>query len=150
MKQVVFAGLLLMVCSLLWAAENQRHEMTVYKTPWCGCCSKWADYMGENGFSITAVDVEDIDVYKNQFGVPAELSSCHTALVEGYFIEGHVPAADVISLLRDKPQIIGLTVPGMPIGSPGMEVGTRVQAYSVLAVRKDGSSYTYNQYEERE
>jgi hypothetical protein len=150
MKQVSLAGLLLLVCSLLWADENQRYEMTVYKTPWCGCCSTWADYMGENGFSITAVDVEDIDVYKNQFGVPAELSSCHTALVEGYFIEGHVPAADVISLLRDKPDIIGLTVPGMPIGSPGMEVGTRVQAYSVLAVRKDGSSYTYNQYEGRE
>jgi hypothetical protein len=150
MKKVTFAGFLMLFCSLLWAAENQRHEMTVYKTPWCGCCSKWADYMGENGFSITAVEVEDIDVYKNQFGVPADLSSCHTALVEGYFIEGHVPAADVISLLRDKPEIIGLTVPGMPIGSPGMEVGTRVQAYSVLAVRKDGSSYTYNQYEGRE
>lgn len=150
MKQIALFTVLIMLCTLLWAAEDRKPELTVYKTPWCGCCTKWVDHMNENGFSVTAVEVEDIEVYKQQYGIPTNLSSCHTALVGGYVIEGHVPAADVLRLLQDRPDIHGLTVPGMPVGSPGMEMGTRVQPYDVLAIKHDGSVYTYNQYEGRE
>jgi len=150
MKQIALSGLLILACTMVWANENTRHELTVYKSPWCGCCADWASYMKDNGFSVIQIDVEDINIYKQRYGIPYELSSCHTALVDGYVIEGHVPVADVWSLLRERPDIIGLTVPGMPIGSPGMEQGSLVQAYDVLAIRRDGTVYTYNHYEGRE
>ncbi len=149
MNKLVLSIVLLLACSFLQAAGNNDYEVVVYKTPYCGCCSLWADHMKANGFSVIEVEVDDIGTYKQQHGIPDRLASCHTALVEGYVIEGHVPAADVSSLLQDRPDIHGLSVPGMPIGSPGMEQGDRVQAYAVLAIRKDGSVYTYNTYEER-
>lgn len=150
MKQVLFGAILLLIFPALWAQATPEHELTVYKTPWCGCCSMWAEYMDNNGFSVVTIEVENIEAYKQKHGVPRNLASCHTAIVEGYVIEGHVPAADVLNLLREKPEIVGLTVPGMPIGSPGMEQGSRVQAYDVIAIRKDGTTYTYNKYEGRE
>ena len=121
----------------------------VYKSPTCGCCSKWVDHMRENGFTVKTHDVGNKEIRKKS-GISESLGSCHTALVNGYAIEGHVPAADIIRLLKEKPKAVGLSVPDMPHGTPGME-GSRVDPYNVLLItepdqaRKDTS--IYNRYE---
>ncbi|HRK68847.1 MAG TPA: DUF411 domain-containing protein [Hyphomonas sp.] len=112
-----------------WAATP---TMKVYKSPSCGCCSAWVDRLRDAGFNMHVIDLEDVDRIKAQFGVPPDLQSCHTALVEGYVIEGHVPALDVKRLLDERPAATGLAVPGMPIGSPGMEQGGHQEAYQVI------------------
>ncbi len=121
-------------------------EMTVYKSPTCGCCHKWIEHMEENGFTVKAVDVRDVNPVKQHYGINPNQASCHTALVEGYVVEGHVPASDVKRMLAEKPDILGLSVPGMPVGSPGMEMGDRVDNYSVMAIDHQGNSRVFNQY----
>ena len=120
-----------------------KPSVTVYKSPTCGCCSKWIDHMRSNGFDVKAVDVEDIQAVKSAYGVPDEISSCHTSLVGGYVIEGHVPADAVARVLRERPKIAGLVVPGMPLGSPGMEQGSRRDPYSILSFDKTGKHTVY-------
>lgn len=108
-------------------------EMVIYKTPWCGCCKGWVTHMTNAGFKPTVIEIEDLGPIRQKHGVPFPLSSCHTGLVGGYVIEGHVPAADVRRLLQERPKAIGLTVPGMPLGSPGMESPAGdVEAYDTL------------------
>ncbi|HEX6927038.1 MAG TPA: DUF411 domain-containing protein [Longimicrobiaceae bacterium] len=123
-------------------ALASRQEILVYKSPTCGCCSNWVDHMAEAGFQPTVRDVADVSPLKRDVGVPAGLDSCHTALVGGYFVEGHVPADLVQKLLKEKPKAAGLAVPGMPMGSPGMEGPTR-QPYDVLLVMRDGTTRVY-------
>ena len=121
--------------------EEAPPLVTVYKSPTCGCCAEWVTYMEANGFTVETVDVNDISAVKAQYGIPDSLSSCHTAVVGGYVVEGHVPASDVHRLLREQPEAGGLAVPGMPIGSPGMEVpGQPNQPYAVLLVDDGGTS----------
>jgi hypothetical protein len=115
-------------------------EVVVYKSPTCGCCSAWIDHLQDNGFKVVARDTTDLTTIKEQHGVTPELASCHTAVVDGYVLEGHVPAADVKTLLAQRPAITGLAVPGMPIGSPGMEQGDTKQPYDVVAFDKQGVS----------
>jgi hypothetical protein len=116
----------------------------VYKTPTCGCCSKWVDHQQEAGFGVRTTDMPDLTDVKASHGVPRELESCHTALVAGYVLEGHVPGDDVKRLLEERPAIAGLAVPGMPIGSPGMEIpGSNVQPYDVIAFSNDGSTHVF-------
>ena len=111
----------------------------VYKSPTCGCCSKWVDHMREEGFEVRTTDTSDLADFKASHGVPGQVESCHTALVGGYVVEGHVPASDIQRLLRERPAIRGVAVPGMPIGSPGMEVpGTKAQPYDVIALDENG------------
>jgi hypothetical protein len=117
--------------------EADPQVMQVYKSRTCGCCQKWVDHVRGGGYQVTVSDLADLTPVKRQLGVPSGASSCHTAVVGGYFIEGHVPAEDISRLLAEHPDIAGLAVPGMPIGSPGME-GPNAVPYSVLAVRKDG------------
>lgn len=112
---------------------------TVYKTPWCGCCAGWAQHLKRNGFAVTIEESEDLDPIKRMLGVPEHLESCHTAVIEGYVIEGHVPAEAVQRLLAERPALTGLAVPGMPIGSPGME-GEPGEAYDVIAFGPDGET----------
>jgi hypothetical protein len=112
-------------------------KLTVYKSPSCTCCSRWVDHMRKKGFEVTAIDQEDVTPFKREVGVPAALESCHTGVVEGYVIEGHVPAADVRRLLAGRPKVVGLAVPGMVTGSPGMEGGTP-EAYDVVAFDAKG------------
>lgn len=112
--------------------------MAVYKTPTCGCCRLWVDHVRENGFHATTTDLADVSPVKATHKVPSDLQSCHTALIGGYVVEGHVPSEDIKRLLKERPDIIGLAVPGMPSGSPGMENG-QVDAYEVIAMGKDGS-----------
>jgi hypothetical protein len=115
----------------------------VYKTPTCGCCTKWVDHMEENGFVVVAHDLDNLDTTKRTLGVPAGRTSCHTATVRGYTIEGHVPADLVRRLIAANPRgVRGLTVPGMPMGSPGME-GIIRQAYDVLSFDDQGNVEVY-------
>lgn len=120
-------------------------EMTVFKTKTCGCCEKWVEHMRLNGFKVTVNDVPSTAEYRHQFGVPDKLQSCHTAVVNGYTIEGHVPASEIQRLLKEKPASKGLAVPGMPAGSPGME-GERRDAYSVVRFEKNGELSVYRSY----
>ena len=107
--------------------------LVVYKTPWCGCCKGWITHMTRAGFKPTVHEVEDLTPIREKHGVPFNLSSCHTGLIGGYAVEGHVPPADVLRLLKERPKAIGLTVPGMPIGSPGMESPNgATEAYATL------------------
>lgn len=112
-------------------------SVTVYKTPTCGCCSKWVDHLNAHGFAATAVNMQDLSGLKAQQKVPVEAQTCHTALVGGYVIEGHVPASEIKQLLKQRPAVLGLAVPAMPTGSPGME-GPNAQPYDVLTFDKQG------------
>ena len=140
-SRIVFAFSLL-AGLLLQAAPP---EVDVYKTRTCGCCAKWVDHLKANGFAPRVMDVPSTAEYRKQYGVPEKLQSCHTAVVGGYAIEGHVPAADIHRLLKQKPKAKGLAVPGMPAGSPGMETGRR-DAYSVLLFNTDGSTSVFQKY----
>ena len=120
--------------------------MTVYKSPTCGCCNKWISHMQENGFKIEAIDVQNIDLVKQHYGISKRIASCHTAIVDGYVIEGHVPANDVKKMLSEKKDILGLSVPGMPIGSPGMEMGNRLDRYAVISFDENGNLEIFHQY----
>jgi hypothetical protein len=115
----------------------------VWKTPTCGCCGKWVRHMEAAGFRVEVTDVDNVDPIKTANGLPLKLASCHTALVGGYVVEGHVPASDVRRLLREKPAVLGLAAPGMPAGSPGMDVPGS-PAYNVLSVRRDGTAAVYS------
>ena len=121
-------------------------EIKVYKTPYCGCCTSWSDVLEKDGFTTITEKRSDMDSVKDTLEVPLMLRSCHTAMVQGYVIEGHVPTADIKRLLRERPDIKGLAVPGMPIGSQGMEQGGRKDSYNVIGIRKDGSTFIYNSY----
>jgi hypothetical protein len=118
----------------------------VVKTPTCGCCSAWIDHVREAGFLVRVTDVEDVTHTARQLGIPDELRSCHTASVAGYAIEGHVPAADIQRLIQERPKAAGIAVPGMPIGSPGMEQDGRVEAYATMLFDIDGSSRVFAQH----
>jgi hypothetical protein len=120
-------------------------SITVYKSPTCGCCAAWVDHLEENGFDVATIDTDEGSMLKARYGVPADLTSCHTALVEGYVVEGHVPAGEIEKMLNEEADVAGLAVPGMPMGSPGME-GSRVDAYDVMAFQKDGSRSVYASY----
>lgn len=143
-KSLYFSGvavLLLLVAGFFVVRATDAQDLpaiTVYKSPSCGCCAKWVDHLEENGFDVKSIDTPDVNPTKMQHGVPGELASCHTALVDGYVVEGHVPADVIKKMLEEEPEIVGLAVPGMPMGSPGME-GSRVDNYDVIAFQKDGT-----------
>ena len=123
-------------------------EVEVWKDPECGCCKDWVTHLQSKGFQVTVHDTGN-NAVRAQLGMPQKLGSCHTALVQGYVIEGHVPAGDIRRLLKDKPQALGLAVPGMPVGAPGMDgavYGGRRDHHDVLLVLKDGSSQVFKSY----
>jgi hypothetical protein len=145
--------LLLALCALpaalplpALASSGNPGEVLVYKNPSCGCCGQWVAHMQANGFSVTVREVADTSVIRAKHGLADEFASCHTALVEGYVLEGHVPAADVKKLLASRPAAIGLTVPRMVVGSPGMEMGGRVDPYEVLLVGRNGRANVFARY----
>jgi hypothetical protein len=120
-------------------------RVTVYKTSTCGCCKLWVDHMRTNGFDVQAMDVSAADVrgISKAAGLKDEGTSCHTSKIGDYTVEGHVPAADIKRMLKEKPAIAGLAAPGMPMGSPGMEQGNTKEPYDVIAFKKDGTSTVY-------
>lgn len=128
-------------------AAQALPAMTVHKHESCGCCNVWIEHMREAGFTVEAKNAEDMGAVKQAAGVPYTMGSCHTAEVGGYFVEGHVPAEDVLRLLRERPAARGLTVPGMPLGSPGMEHPDGiVQPYVVSLVLADGSVQEFSRH----
>ena len=152
--KMMLAALLLSAAGAGFAAtpntspvERELPLVTVHKSPYCGCCKLWVDHMRAEGFEVKVVEVEDLGPVKARVGIPPAKGSCHTAEVDGYVIEGHVPAADIRRLLREKPPIRGLVLPGMPVGSPGMEVeGVDAPSYTVLALHRDGSTTPYAEH----
>jgi hypothetical protein len=127
------------------AAADKKPTITVYKDPSCGCCKSWIEHLIKHGYRVDAKDTPQMSEIKRSLGVPDGLSACHTAVVNGYLIEGHVPAADIARLLKEKPKVAGLAVPGMPMGSPGME-GPRAQHYQVLSFDKAGKTKVFASY----
>lgn len=121
-------------------------SLVVYKTPSCGCCNEWVKHVETAGFNVRTTEVADTSPVATRYGVPAAMRSCHTGIVDGYAIEGHVPAREIIRLLDERPDIAGLAVPGMPIGSPGMEMGDRLDPYQVLTFDWDGQSRVFASY----
>ena len=129
---LVAAPLLALAAGCSQAVAGPR-QLTVYKTRDCTCCLGWVAHMKRAGFSAKVIELDDITPVRERFGVPFELSSCHTGVIGGYVVEGHVPAADVVRLLEERPRAVGLLVPGMPFGAPGMEgPGGRREAFDTL------------------
>ena len=138
-------GLLLGTAMLSTSALAEDPKIMVYKSPTCGCCTKWVSHLEENGFEVETTDLNDLRLIKSMSGIKPEQASCHTAKVGDYVIEGHVPAADIKRLLTERPDARGLTVPGMPKGSPGMEA-PQPSHYQVLLLGKDGSTELFAQH----
>ncbi|MBK8907858.1 MAG: DUF411 domain-containing protein [Rhodospirillales bacterium] len=124
------------------AGSVEQPAVTVYKSPYCGCCEGWIEHMKARGYAVSSHDMLDLQSVKTSARVPAELESCHTAVVGGYALEGHVPADAVDRLLRERPDVAGLAVPGMPVGSPGME-GPNPETYDVMTFDKTGGTSVY-------
>ena len=142
-----FASLALLATAVSASAPatrlaEPRPHVTVFKDPNCGCCKSWVEHLRKHGFDVAVRDTADLSGAKRTGRVPERLHSCHTAFVNGYVVEGHVPAADIQRMLREHPKIAGLAVPGMPAGSPGMEVG-RVDRYDVVAFTRDGATRVF-------
>ena len=153
--KIVIATLVFLIPSFIMSAAAEPPteagpetlpETVVYHDPTCGCCGKWMAHMREAGFVVRSETGSDMASVKQQFNVPTSLRSCHTAVVGGYVIEGHVPASDVKRLLAEKPDVAGIAVPGMPVGSPGMEYGETRHAFDVVSFDKAGGTETFNHY----
>lgn len=146
-RRSLLALTLLSLAHTTWAA-TKRPQMEVWKDPNCGCCKDWIAHLEKSGFMVQVHETGN-NAARTRLGIPANLGSCHTGSVEGYAIEGHVPAQDILKLLREKPKAVGLAVPGMPIGAPGMDgpaYNGRQDAYAVLLVLQDGKTAVYHAY----
>lgn len=141
---IAIAGLGYAVAAQPASTPSALPKVTVYKTSSCGCCKLWVEHMKSNGFDVQAMDVSSADVraVSKAAGLKDEDTSCHTAKIGNYTVEGHVPAGDIKRLLKEKPAIAGLSAPGMPQGSPGMEQGSK-EPYNVIAFKKDGTSTVF-------
>jgi hypothetical protein len=143
------ATLVALISGLAWLAISsgtaRAETMTVYKTPWCGCCTAWVKHLQRDGFEVRVIEREDLAPVRASLSVPDRLASCHTAEIAGYAIEGHVPAADIRRLMSERPDAAGLSVPGMPLGSPGMEMQGPPDAYDVILFGS-GTTSTFSSY----
>lgn len=138
MGRWIVLSLVVMVCTGAGAEPPDAPPMEVFKSPQCGCCGKWVEHLRRNGFRVETHDVADVGAVRSRLGMSAEFAACHTARIEDYLVEGHVPAADIRRLLNDRPKALGLAVPGMPPGSPGME-GPPPVPYDTLLIGRDGT-----------
>lgn len=143
-------GAVLLASSMTTMAEEavSGKEMTVYRSPTCGCCGKWIEHAKQNHFVIKDIVTDDMQAIKQKYGVPEKLASCHTAIVDGYVIEGHVPAADIDKLLKTKPKVTGISAPGMPMGSPGMEMGGKAADYDVVSFDNAGNVQVFSTHKD--
>lgn len=145
-RRTMLGLVLIAVPAAACAKPIKMAQLTIYKSPSCGCCGAWVDHIKGSGFKAVVNEMDDVTPVARKLGVPDAMRSCHTAVIDGYFIEGHVPAADIRRLLRERPKARGITVPGMPIGSPGMEQGNRRDPYQTLLVLNDGSAKVFAQH----
>jgi len=147
-RNILVAITSLFVVAISSSSQSSGPLVTVFKTPTCGCCGKWVEHLKANGFTVEVQEVNDTSAYERQYRVPRSIVSCHTAVVNGYTIEGHVPAAEIKRLLSEQPKVVGLAVPGMPVGSPGMEAA-HSDAYSVFVYNESGHASIYARYPAR-
>jgi hypothetical protein len=142
---LAIAGLALVAYAQPKPVSSRSNVAVVYKTPTCGCCSLWVEHLKKNGFQVEVNDVSAAQVrsVSQAAGLAEDNTSCHTAKIGGYIVEGHVPAADIQRMLKEKPAIAGIAAPGMPMGSPGMEQGGRAEAYDVIAFTKEGKTAVF-------
>lgn len=138
------AAFVSLLAPAVWAAQPLP-AVHVYKSPTCGCCSKWVDHMQASGFAVISHETNNVAAHKARLGVPVAMGSCHTAELAGYLLEGHVPASEVKRLLAEKPRARGLAVPGMPASSPGMDDPRKIP-YAVVLIKHDGGTSTYARY----
>ena len=135
----------------VWDAAKVEYKsplnIKVYHSPTCGCCGDWVDHLKKHGFKIEDVKTHDMSAVKQEHNLPPQMASCHTAFIDGYMIEGHVPADDIKRLLLQRPDVRGLSVPQMPVGTPGMERGERKDPFQVVSFDKDGKFRVFNDYE---
>lgn len=146
---VAIAAVILLATALFTTASaiaSELPEISVYRDPSCSCCEGWMEHLTVQGFQPENIPTSDVDSLKQDYGVPDDLTSCHTAVIDGYVIEGHVPAEDIKRLLIEQPDFVGLTVPGMPVGTPGMESGEEQEAFTVFSFDAQGNTEVFNQY----
>ena len=143
---IAIAASILLVSAPSLAAPSKSLEINVYRNPSCSCCGGWMKHLAAQGFQPTESTTSDMEKIKQQYGVPDALSSCHTAVIDRYVIEGHVPVEDIKRLLVEQPNVTGIAVPGMPIGTPGMEDGQRRDAFTVFSFDKQGNAAAFNRY----
>ncbi|MFD2179374.1 DUF411 domain-containing protein [Veronia pacifica] len=138
---------LLAITLTLFSGSVLAASGTIYKSASCGCCEDWVSHMKDNGFSLKVENSDNLYPIKKKLGLTPELASCHTAVIDGYVFEGHIPASDIQTFLQNEPKDLdGLAVPGMPLGSPGMEFDNRKQAYQVIGFSKDGKTQVFSQH----
>lgn len=145
MRRRTFLGIAVAAALVATKVTAAVPVIEVYKSPTCGCCGKWVEHLRANGFAVNVNDIPDVDAFRVKAGVPAAFAACHTALVSGYVVEGHVPAGDIRKLLAERPKALGLAVPGMPAGAPGMDA-PRASGYDVLLFQADGTRQVYHAY----
>ena len=146
MKRTMRLATLIAAVALPWPALAGAMQATLFKNPQCGCCENYAAYLRQNGFEVEVKPSNDLATISSEAGVPSEYEGCHTAFIEGYVVDGHVPIAAIEKLLKERPKIAGITLPGMPAGSPGMG-DDPTKSFTVYAVTKDGAKPTVFSYE---
>lgn len=142
---VAIAIVVLLTITSAEAASDLR-KIIVYRDPSCSCCEGWMEHLEAQGIQTNSVPTPDLDSLKQQYGVPDDLTSCHTAIIDGYVIEGHVPVEEIRRLLAERPNITGITVPGMPVGTPGMESGNERESFTVFSFDEQGNTEVFNHY----
>ena len=140
MKSIIMLVILnILAITTAVASDGLVRDIVVYKNPECGCCTKWVKYLQDNNYNVTIEHTRDVLAVKKRLGVPEKLAACHTAVIDGYVIEGHITHRDIKRLLLFRPDIKGIAVPGMPVGTPGMESGSTVQPYNVMSFDEQGT-----------
>jgi hypothetical protein len=137
---------LLVINAGVSAESGKPIDIVVYRSPTCTCCGKWLEHLKQNNFNVKDVVTDDVQAIKDKYGVTREMASCHTAIVDGYVVEGHVPANDIKTLLKTKPKVVGIAVPGMPSGTPGMEMGGKKDPYKVMSFDRENHYQIFNSY----
>ncbi len=140
MKSILMSAILgVLAITTAFASDGLVKDIVVYKNPECGCCTKWVKYLQDNNYNVTIEHTRDVLAVKKRLGVPEKLAACHTAVIDGYVVEGHITHRDIKRLLLFRPDIKGIAVPGMPVGTPGMESGNTVQPYNVMSFDEQGA-----------
>ena len=144
MKSILLAATLsILALATALASDATVKDIVVYKNPDCGCCTKWVQYLQDNGYNVTIEQTRDVQAVKQRLGVPEKLAACHTAVIDGYVVEGHITHRDIKRLLLFRPDVTGIAVPGMPIGTPGMERGDSKQSYDVISFDDQGNTQVF-------
>lgn len=140
MKSILILAIFnILTMTTAFASDALVKDIVVYKNPECGCCTKWVKYLQDNNYNVTIEHTRDVLAVKKRLGVPEKLAACHTAVIDGYVVEGHITHRDIKRLLLFRPDIKGIAVPGMPVGTPGMESGSTVQPYNVMSFDEQGN-----------